>query len=133
MKKLLLFACLLVSAASFAQTTPPATTPVAFKTVKYSFGKVPQNVPVTTTFTFTNTSDKPVIIETATAECGCTTPDYPKTPILKGKSGEIKVTYNAAAAGRFTKNVHVKIASVQQPVQLTIDGEVVTAAPAKTK
>lgn len=131
MKKLLLFACLLVSAASFAQTTPAA--PIGFKAVKYSFGQVPQSVPVTTSFTFTNTSDKPVIIETATAECGCTTPEYPKTPILKGKTGEIKVTYNAAALGRFTKNVHVKVAGVQQPVQLTIDGEVVAPPAKKTK
>ncbi|RXK82974.1 DUF1573 domain-containing protein [Filimonas effusa] len=130
MKKLFLFACLLISAATFAQTT--STSPLEFKEVKHSFGKVPQNVPVTTTFTFTNTSDKTVIIENATAECGCTTPVYPKTPILKGKTGEIKVTYNAVAAGQFTKNVHVKIANVQQPVQLTISGEVVTA-PAKTK
>lgn len=130
MKKLLLFACLIVSAAAFAQSTP--TAPIEFKEVKHVFGKVPQNVPVTTVFTFTNTSDKAVIIENATAECGCTTPVYPKTPIMKGKTGEIKVTYNAAAAGQFTKNVHVKIANVQQPVQLTISGEVVTA-PAKTK
>jgi hypothetical protein len=132
MKKLLLFASLFVSAASFAQTTTTPAAPIEFKAVKYSFGKVPQNVPVTTTFSFTNKSDKPVIIETATAECGCTTPEYPKTPILKGKAAEIKVTYNAAAAGRFTKNVHVKVAGFQQPIQLTIDGEVVTA-PAKSK
>ncbi|HEY1870945.1 MAG TPA: DUF1573 domain-containing protein, partial [Chitinophagaceae bacterium] len=59
----------------------------AFKTTKYSFGKIKQGKPVTTEFAFSNKSDKSLIIETATAECGCTTPDYPKTPILKGKTG----------------------------------------------
>lgn len=122
MKKLLFLASLLIGVTLYAQAPE---LPVKFEKTKYSFGQVPQSVPVTTTFDFTNTSDKPVIIETATAECGCTTPEYPKTPILKGQTGVIKVTYNAAAQGKFTKNVHVKIANVQQPVLLTIDGEVV--------
>jgi hypothetical protein len=68
-----------------------------------------------------------VIIETATAECGCTTPEYPKTPIEKGKTAAIKVTYNAESPGNFKKRVTVKFASVTQPIILTIDGEVVTA------
>lgn len=122
MKKLLFLSFLLISIAGFSQTAP-----LEFKVTKHSFGKIKQNVPVTTEFTFTNTSAKPVIIETATAECGCTTPDYPKEPIMKGKTGVIKVTYNAAAMGQFTKKVNVKIASVPQPVVLTIDGEVITA------
>lgn len=122
MKKLLILASLLIGVTVFAQA-PEA--PIKFEVTKYSFGQVPQSIPVTTTFSFTNTSDKPVIIETATAECGCTTPEFPKTPILKGQKGTIKVTYNAASSGKFTKNVHVKVASVQQPIMLTIDGEVV--------
>jgi len=98
-----------------------------FKSTTYSFGKIKQHVPVTTEFKFTNTSAKNVIIETATAECGCTTPEYPKTPIEKGKNGDIKVTYNAESPGKFTKRVTVKFANVKQPIILTIEGEVVTA------
>lgn len=127
MKKLLLIAALFASATVFAQTKAP----LEFATTKYSFGQIKQGTPVTTEFKFTNTSDKPAIIETATAECGCTTPEYPKTPILKGKSGVIKVTYNAAAPGSFTKHVNVKVANVNEPIVLTIDGNVVTTA-AKT-
>jgi len=127
MKKLLFLASFLIGINVFAQA-PEA--PVKFEATKHSFGQVPQSIPVTTSFSFTNTSDKPVIIETATAECGCTTPEYPKTPILKGQTGSIKVTYNAASPGKFTKNVHVKVANVQQPFMLTIDGEVV---PKKSK
>ena len=97
---------------------------VTFKTTNYSFGKIKQGKPVTTDFTFSNKSDKSLIIETATAECGCTTPDYPKTPILKGKDGVIKVTYNAENPGKFTKKVTVKFANIAEPVVLTIDGEV---------
>lgn len=100
------------------------TSAVAFKTTTYSFGKIKQAKPVTTEFSFVNKSDKNLIIETATAECGCTTPDYPKTPIPKGRSAVIKVTYNAESPGKFTKRVTVKFMNIATPVILTIEGEV---------
>ncbi|MBN9295523.1 MAG: DUF1573 domain-containing protein [Filimonas sp.] len=121
MKKFLLFSFLLISVAAFSQA------PVEFKETKHSFGKLKQNVPATYIFSFTNTGAKPAIIETATAECGCTTPEYPKAPIAKGKTATIKVTYNAATPGQFTKKVNVKFANVPDVVVLTIDGEVVPA------
>jgi hypothetical protein len=111
-----------------------AQQPVKFNQTKHSFGKVKFNVPAATSFTFTNTSTKPVVIETATASCGCTTPEYPKTPIMAGKTGTIKVAFNAATVGPFNKTVTVKLANVNEPIVLTIDGEVAPAATtAKTK
>jgi len=100
-----------------------------FKSVTHSFGKIKQHVPVTTEFWFTNTSNKPLIIETAVAECGCTTPEYPKTPLTKDKSASIKVTYNAENPGKFTKRVTVKFANIKDPVILTIDGDVEASKP----
>jgi autotransporter adhesin len=107
--------------------TDSASEVAKFTTTTHSFGKIKQHVPATTEFTFTNTGAKPLIIETAVAECGCTTPEYPKTPIIKGKNGTIKVTYNAESPGKFTKRVTVKFANIAQPVILTIDGEVETS------
>ena len=109
--------------ASFAM----AQSPVQFATLTHSFGKIAQNKPVTFDFSFNNTSSKAVIVDVATAECGCTTPEYPKAPIAKGKAGVIKVTYNAANMGTFTKKVTVKFANVDTPVILTIEGEVIAA------
>lgn len=124
MKKIYLLLCLVISATVFAQ----APADIAFKTTTHSFGKIKQNVPATYIFSFTNNSAKPAIIEFANAECGCTTPEYSKDPILKGKTSMIKVTYNAANTGTFKKNVNVKFVGSQLPVTLTIDGEVVTAS-----
>ncbi len=121
MKQLLTVLAFIAVMPVFAQTASP----VSFKTMKYSFGKVEQGKPVTTEFSFSNNSDKPVIIESAVAGCGCTKPEYPETPILKGKSAVIKVTYNAANAGTFTKTVTVKFANVAEPTVLTIEGEVI--------
>ena len=109
--------------ASFAM----AQSPVQFATLTHSFGKIAQNKPVTFDFSFNNTSSKAVIVDVATAECGCTTPEYPKAPIAKGIAGVIKVTYNAANMGTFTKKVTVKFANVDTPVILTIEGEVIAA------
>jgi hypothetical protein len=126
MKNLFLSICLLMTVGVFAQS------PATFKATTFSFGKIPQGKPVTTEFVFTNTSGKPLLVENATAGCGCTTPEYPKQPIAKGKTGSIKVTYNAAATGIFTKQVTVKFAGTQEPVVLNITGEVATDAKAAT-
>jgi hypothetical protein len=99
--------------------------PLQFGTTKHSFGNIVQNSPKTYAFTFKNISSKPLVVEVATAECGCTTPEYPKEPIAKGREGVIKVTYNAAAAGAFSKKVTVKFAGVDEPTILTIDGVVI--------
>jgi hypothetical protein len=122
MKKILFIAALFLAQYSFAQT--PTPTDVQFPTINHQFGKIKKGVPVTYLFSFKNVSEKPVVIEFANAECGCTTPEYPQTPITKGQSNTIKVTYNAATEGVFKKNVNVKFANTKLPYVLTIEGEV---------
>jgi len=127
MKQLLLIAALFVTLGAMAQA------PVKFTNTEHSFGKIAQNKPASYEFAFVNTGAKPLVIDVATAECGCTTPEYPKDAFPTGKGGKIKVTYNAANPGAFTKKVTVKFANVTDPVILTIQGEVIPAAPAKSK
>ncbi len=95
---------------------------------KHDFGKIKQGVPVSTFFTITNTSDKPLVIENAWAGCGCTTPEYSKEPIAPGGTSQLKVGYNAAAMGHFEKDVNVKLAGVTDTKVVKITGEVVDAA-----
>ena len=106
---------------------------VKFTTQDYKFGKIKKGVPVNTIFSFKNVSEKPVVVEFAQADCGCTEPEYPKTAIAKGQSATIKVTYNAAVVGIFKKSVNVKFANSNQPYILNIEGEVLDdAAKAKS-
>jgi len=126
MKKIIVLFCLVLSISAFAQD-------VTFKDTKHNFGKIKQNVPATYVFTYTNTSAKPLVIETATAGCGCTKPEFSLEPLAKGKSNTIKVTYNAASLGTFTKQVTVKFANLNPPTVLTIEGEVLDPAKPKTK
>ncbi len=118
MNKIIIVFCLFVCLKLSAQSD------IKFKDVKHSFGKIKQNKPVTYYFSFTNEGNKPLIVENAMAGCGCTTPEYPKEPIGKGKEAKIKVTYNAAAMGTFKKDVTVKFANHAEPTVLEIDGEV---------
>jgi hypothetical protein len=132
MKTLMLaLSVMLFSTASFSQLASQANVKadelVQFKEKVHDFGKIKQGVPVTFDFAFTNVSSKPVVIESATASCGCTTPQWPQAPVAKGQADKIKAGFNAAALGTFTKQITIKVAGAQQPVILTIKGEVLNA------
>jgi hypothetical protein len=136
MKKVLgTLSIMFISVALFAQTaqtTAPQTQKkaedfVKFAELTYNFGKIKQGTPVTHDFTFSNISAQPVVIEYASASCGCTTPTWPQGAVAKGKSDKLTAGFNAAAPGPFNKNITVKLAGVEQPLQLTITGEVLTA------
>lgn len=123
----------IITAGAFAQTSAPAKVVtgadfVKFKENVHDFGKIKQGVPVTFDFMFANTSDKPIVIESATASCGCTTPQWPQAPIAKGKSEKITAGFNAAAPGPFNKTITVKVAGVDRPVELRIVGNVLNEA-----
>jgi hypothetical protein len=117
------------SLSGFAQkATNSAESVVKFKELKHNFGKIKQGVPVTHDFEFTNVSSAAVIVETATASCGCTTPTWPQAPVMKSKTDKIKAGFNAAAPGPFEKTVYVKLKGVDVPMELKIAGEVLSAA-----
>lgn len=117
---------LVISTSIFAQTKK-AEELVKFSEQKHNFGKIKQGVPVTHVFEFTNISAQPLVIENAHASCGCTTPTWPQQPTAKGKTNKITAGFNAASAGPFEKTVFVKLAGIDQPLELRISGEVLTA------
>lgn len=99
-----------------------------FSTDTYDFGKVKQNTPPTATFTVTNVSKEPLIIEAANPTCGCTISDYTKSPIAPGQTGIIHATYNAANLGGIHKTLTVKFAGVDEIKQINLAGEVLEPA-----
>jgi hypothetical protein len=66
-----------------------------FERETHDFGKIKSGDLVHYDFKFTNTGKSPLIITNATATCGCTKPEYPKTPVAPGASDVIKVTFNS--------------------------------------
>ena len=123
MKKLILLFSFVVG---FALTSLAQSKPAEFKFDKetYNFGKIPSNKPATIDFNFTNIGDTPLIITNVETTCGCTVPDYTKTPIKKGESGVIKVTYNpTGAALPFSKSISIASNAKTPTKVLYIKGE----------
>jgi hypothetical protein len=123
MKKIILsISALVLTTALFAQKTVADVAKFASESI--DLGKIKQGVPTTATFTVTNVSKEPLIIEQANPTCGCTIGDYTKSPIAPGKTGTITATYNAASASHFTKTLTVKFAGVDEIKNITITGDV---------
>lgn len=127
MKRIFLgLTALLLGVAVMAQTKVDDV--VKINTEKYDFGKIKQNVPVYTFFELKNISDKALVVENTYGSCGCTTPEKIDKPIQPGETAKLKVNYNAAAGGVFTKTVTIKFAGVTDPKVVTITGETLDAA-----
>ena len=130
---------LLLVAVCMVQVSAQSSTPAArvvetlrFKETNFDFGKIQQNRPVTHNFEVVNNSKEAIKIENVQASCGCTTPEWTKEAIAPGASAFIKVGYNAAAEGPFTKTISVQY-NGSQSATLTISGAVykgpTTSAP----
>lgn len=128
MKKFILSLGLLAmtATATYAQDKAAATQQdiktMDFVEEVHDFGTIPQGKPVTNEFKFKNTGNEPIVIQNVRASCGCTTPAWTKEPVLPGKTGMVKATYNAAAAAPFTKTI--TITSNVGTKTLTIKGAV---------
>jgi hypothetical protein len=126
MKKTLLLATVtLFTLGSFAQPKPDDV--IKMNEESHDFGKIKVGEPVAFVFEIKNISDKPVVVESTTASCGCTTPEKPTEPIMPGAIGKIKVVYNAAAVSPFTKDVFIKLAGIDAQKVVHITGEVLSA------
>ena len=120
--KQLLTICLLALA-----FTTRAQAVLQFETDNHNFGKVAEGTIATYEFKFKNTGNQPAIIANVQASCGCTTPDWTKTPVLPGKSGVIKAMYSSAGRpGVFNKTVTVTSNATEPSKVLTIKGAVLT-------
>ena len=139
MKKVLLFAALLALGSvnvTYAQSAATVGTAngaqMKFKGAEtHNFGEiVEREEPYEHKFEFTNTGKTALIIQTVTAGCGCTTPEWSKQPVLPGKSSVISVKYNSKGRiGPFTKEVFIKSNATAEPYTLHIKG--VVKAPGK--
>lgn len=66
-----------------------------FKETTHDFGTITEGEVVEHVFTFTNTGDAPLVIQSTSASCGCTTPSYSREPVAPGETGEVQVKFNS--------------------------------------
>jgi hypothetical protein len=92
----------------------------------YNFGEIQQGESVTHDFILKNTGEADLIISAAKGSCGCTVPEWPKTPIAKGEEAAIKVTFNSAGrSGKQNKTVTLVTNAIPNTKVITINGNVI--------
>jgi hypothetical protein len=79
-----------------AEEKPDGPLPeMAFKETEFDFGAIKEGDIVEHTFLFTNNGEAPLIIQEARPSCGCTAPDWTKTPIPVGGQGFVKARFDS--------------------------------------
>ncbi|MEM6966933.1 MAG: DUF1573 domain-containing protein [Bacteroidota bacterium] len=91
-------------------------------TTERDFETINQGIPKTHEFTFKNTHDEPIIIETIRTTCGCTVPKWSEEPVLPDSLGTIQLQYDAQKFGYFRKKIRVFFAHQRKPELLFIEG-----------
>jgi hypothetical protein len=79
-----------------AETKPEGPLPEAtFTKTEHDFGTIREGQVVEYTYTVKNTGQAPLIIQSAQPSCGCTAPDWTKTPIPVGGTGFVKASFDS--------------------------------------
>jgi hypothetical protein len=111
--KRLLFSMLITAVAFVALSFAPSNQQagndgmIRWQKTTHDFGAVVFNKAVQTEFRFTNISKHPVVITRVVPSCGCTVPQYDEAPIMPGRDGVIKTSFNADTKGMFNKKITV--------------------------
>lgn len=100
---------------------------INFNETSHSFGKIKEEGGLATyKFEFKNTGNQPVIITRVQSSCGCTTPDWTRSPVVPGAKGFVSTQYDPRnRPGAFNKHVLVYNTATKEPVKLVVTGEVI--------
>ena|SRR3569832_2015836 len=102
----------------------PNAAEISFETETIDYGTIKQGDDGTRIFKFKNTGKDPLVISNARGSCGCTVPTWPKEPIMKGQTAELKVHYDTKRVGAFTKTVTIESNAKTSSKVVTIKGTV---------
>ncbi|MFD2719205.1 DUF1573 domain-containing protein [Hymenobacter monticola] len=115
-----------------SEAVNPNAPVMKFAEPEFDFGDIQPDSKVNHTFTFTNTGKSPLLIEDATASCGCTTPSWTKEPIAPGAEGKIEVQFDSRGKqGIIGKQVAVRANTQPTITTIFIKGNVLTAGDKK--
>ena len=118
---------ILILFAPFWLTGQQSRPVINFVEKEYDFGTFRESDGIVShDFTFSNTGKVPLIIQDVKASCGCTTPQWTKEPVLPGKTGIIRVSYNPKSRpGSFNKTIQVNSNADMPSVTLAVQGVVI--------
>ncbi|MEI2273896.1 DUF1573 domain-containing protein [Sphingobacterium sp. ML3W] len=98
---------------------------IEFAESAFDFGQVKEGAEVKHTFVLKNTGDAPVILSKVTASCGCTQPEFSKSPILPGGTSDIRVTFKSEGqVGKQQKIITIQSNASNGMTTVQLKGEV---------
>lgn len=110
---------------SVSMADPSSLGQFKFSEIEYDFGTIDEGKVVEHVFSFTNDGQAPLVISNITASCGCTTPDWTKTPIKPGDEGFVKVIFNSTAkSGTQSPTVTIQANTDPNITRLRLKGNV---------
>lgn len=113
------------SAAGTDTTALHSLATMDFRDTVYDFGTINEGEVVAHEYEFTNNGKSPLIISNAAGSCGCTVADFPREPVLAGKSAAITVKFSSANKyGHQEKSVTLRTNTARGTHILFIKGEV---------
>ena len=118
-----IFAMVSIKQVSAQVKSSSDSTSISFTKTTHDFGTIKQDGDGTCSFTFKNTGHKPLVLLNVRTSCGCTTPYWPRKPIMPGKTGTINIEYDTHRIGNFQKTITVY--SNAKLVVLKIKGTVI--------
>jgi len=118
------FLFVLTNETSIAQNS---NSDIKFTKKIHNFGKIKEEGgKVLYKFKFENIGKKPIVITRVESSCGCTTPDWTRSPVLPGKYGFIGAEFDPdKRPGAFNKHVKVFANVIKEPIKLVIKGDVI--------
>ncbi|OKL40725.1 DUF1573 domain-containing protein [Pontibacter flavimaris] len=98
---------------------------MSFEQTEYDFGSIQEGETIEHTFEFTNTGSTPLVIESATATCGCTVPEWTKSPVAPGEKGSVAVKFNSnGKPGQQQPTVTIRANTEPNIVRVSMKGSV---------
>lgn len=90
-----------------------------------NFGRIHQGEVIRKEFYLHNASDKPLLILSASANCGCTAVDFTREPIKPGENGDFSFEFDSKGfIGYQLKQIKLHTTLSSAPYILVVTGEV---------
>ena len=104
-------------------TNPNAPT-ILFESNVVDYGEIAKGSDGVKYFNFTNGGNEPLIISNVRSSCGCTVPEYQRTPIGPNQESQIKIKYDTKRVGPFRKTITIFSNVEGGSVLVTVKGRV---------
>jgi hypothetical protein len=93
--------------------------------LRTSFGNIEKGKDILATFVIKNAGNAPLVIHEIETTCGCTIPQWDKSPVKSNDSTCVNIKYDTNKQGKFNKKVFLHTNASNSPFCLTIEGNVI--------